>query len=172
MPNLEVVLFWAVVFLGTLALDITVPVAVFLSIVVSIVFLRLNPYNKYTEEFFRRKIVWNRIAKEKLFSLVEEGIFIQDSMHFFTGKHLKYLCAILNSQLFSWLLRLIIGDAVGGNAGNSDNVRNLHVTVPSEELKSEIERLFESKKYKEIDGIIYDLYGLSTEEVDFIKSVC
>jgi len=124
------------------------------------------------EEFFRQKIVWNRIAKEKVFSLVEEGIFIQDSMHFFTGKHLNYLCALLNSRLFKWMLHLIIGEAVGGNAGNADNIKNLHIVSCTPKLESEIEHLLEQREYDRIDQIVYQLYGLSTEEVGFVQSMC
>lgn len=40
------------------------------------------------------------IGMEKQFALVDKGIYIQDNMFFFTGKHLKYLCATLNSRLF------------------------------------------------------------------------
>lgn len=69
--------------------------------------------------------MWNRIASEKVFALVEEGIFIQDSMHFMTGKNMQFLVAVLNSRLFAFLMSLIVGEAAGGNAGNADNVKKL-----------------------------------------------
>ncbi|MDR0762454.1 MAG: hypothetical protein LBF13_05350 [Campylobacteraceae bacterium] len=133
-----------------------------------------TPYNlrncAYMEDFYKQKIAWNRIASEKLFSFVDEGIFIQDSMHFFTGNHLKYLCATLNSKLFVWLMYLIVGDAAGGNAGNADNVKNLTIHMPSLEQKQQIEKLFEMQQYGEIDKLIYELYGLAEDEIQFIES--
>lgn len=124
----------------------------------------------YWEEFSKQKIAWNRIASEKLFSLIDEDILIQDSMHFFTGNHLNFLCAILNSKLFSWLMYLIIGEAAGGNAGNSDNVKNLTIPKPNKELEAQIEILIKNHKYQEIDEMIYQLYCISNEEINFIES--
>ena len=124
----------------------------------------------YWEDFFKQKIAWNRIASVKLFAYVDEGVFIQDSMHFFTGDYLKYLCAILNSKLFVWLMRLIVGDAAGGNAGNADNVKNLHVVIPSKEMENRIVDLLKEHNYHEIDIFVYRLYGLNTSEIEFIET--
>ena len=133
-----------------------------------------TPYNlrscAYMEEFSKQKIVWNRIASEKIFAFVDEGIFIQDSMHFFTGNHLKYLCGVLNSKLFIWLMKLIVGEAAGGNAGNSDNVRNLVIPVPKKKQEQQIELYLKKTEYKEIDLFIYSLYELSDYEIKFIES--
>ena len=123
----------------------------------------------YIQEFEKEKIAWNRIASKKLFSLIDEGIIIQDSMHFFAGNHLKFLCAILNSKLFSWFMYLIIGDAAGGNAGNADNVSNLTIIKPTEQLELQIENLLKNEQYSEIDKIIYQLYDLTDEEIAFIE---
>ncbi len=95
----------------------------------------------YMDDFLKEKIVWNRIASEKTFSLVDKDIFIQDSMHFFTGNHLKFLCCVLNSSLFKWLMNIIVGDAVGGNAGNSSNVKNLSVPQISSDQQKPFEML-------------------------------
>ncbi|MCL2074547.1 MAG: Eco57I restriction-modification methylase domain-containing protein, partial [Marinilabiliaceae bacterium] len=123
----------------------------------------------YWKDFSKQKIAWNRIASEKLFSLVDEGIFIQDSMHFMTGNNLKYLCCILNSKLFTWLLNIIVGDAVGGNAGNADNVKNLKIPIPTPEIEHQMETLLENKDYETLDRLVYGLYGLSEEEIWVIE---
>ena len=91
-------------------------------------------------------------------------------MHFFTGNHLKFLCAILNSKLFSWFMYLIIGDTAGGNAGNSDNIRNLTIPKPNRELEIQIERLIKSEQYREIDKVVYKLYDISEQEIAFIDA--
>lgn len=132
----------------------------------------------YWQEFDKPKIVWNRIASEKLFALVESGIYIQDSMHFFTekypekskGNNLKILNIFLNSKLYVFLMNLIVGGAAGGNAGNSDNVKNLCVLKLAEHKVKNIILLFEKKNYKEIDNIIYELYKLNKDEIKYIES--
>ncbi len=123
----------------------------------------------YWEDFSKQKIAWNRIASEKQFALIDEGMFIQDSMHFFTGNHLHYLVAILNSKLFAWLLNLIVGEAAGGNAGNSDNIRNLKIPYPSVELEQEIVKHLKNKNYNEINNIIFNLYKLNHTELLIIE---
>ncbi len=124
----------------------------------------------YWEDFYKQKIAWNRIASEKLFSLVDEGIIIQDSMHFFTGNNLEYLCATLNSKLFIWFMYLIIGDAAGGNAGNSDNIKNLTVPIPQREIEQQIEAYIKTQQYNKIDKLIYETYNLSQTEIEFIEA--
>ena len=111
----------------------------------------------YWEDFFRPKIVWNRIAAIKQFAVVKEGVFIQDSMHFIVGKQLNYLCSVLNSKIIQWLLDTTIGLAAGGNAGNSDNIRNLYIPY----TKSD-------KPITDID--LYQQYGLTNTEIQFIES--
>ena len=110
----------------------------------------------YLEDFNKQKICWNRIASKKQFALVEEGIFIQDSMHFIVGENLLYLCSILNSNLFQWLLSLIIGEAAGGNAGNADNVLNLCIPIPQENCCLS-------------DEDIYSLFQLTKKEIEYIE---
>ena len=131
-----------------------------------------TPYNlrncAYIEDFYKQKIAWNRIASVKQFALIDEGIFIQDSMHFFTGNHLHYLTAILNSKLFSWLLNLIVGEAAGGNAGNSDNIRNLKIPYPNVKLEKEIIKHLNDKNYKKIDNLIFKLYQFTDFEISEI----
>ena len=133
-----------------------------------------TPYNLrncvYIEDFSKQKIAWNRIASEKQFSLIDVDIFIQDSMHFFTGKHLDFLNAILNSRLYKILMHMIVGQAAGGNSGNSDNVKQLKVVVPNQFLEDKIIQLLKEKKYKEIDKLIYELYNLTDEEISFIEN--
>lgn len=109
-----------------------------------------------TDDFNKPKIVWNRIASIKQFALVDCGIYIQDSMHFIIGTNLNYLCSILNSKLIQWLLYLIIGEAAGGNAGNADNIWNLH--IPQTNIDCNV---------NDID--VYALYDLTDEEIKYIE---
>lgn len=110
----------------------------------------------YWEDFNKMKICWNRIAPEKSFALVEPGFYVQDSMHFIVGENLMYLCSMLNSKLIQVYLSCMIGDAAGGNAGNADNILNL--SIPKTEQDRKVD-----------DLEIYQLYGLTPEEIDYIE---
>ncbi len=91
-------------------------------------------------------------------------------MHFFTGEHLEYLCAMLNSKLFAWYLYLIIGDTAGGNAGNSDNIKNLYVLKTNENIENKIHSLYFEQKFEKIDTFIFKLYNLSEEEINYLNN--
>ncbi len=121
-----------------------------------------TPYNlrncAYIKDFDRPKIVWNRIAAVKQFALINEHMFIQDSMHFIIGEKLLYLCSVLNSKIIQWLLSTIIGAAAGGNAGNADNIWELPLPLCSEDTMID-------------DNTLYSIYQLSEEEIYFIESL-
>ena len=122
------------------------------------------------DDLNRPKVVWNRIASKKSFGLVTPEFVVQDSVHFITGENLKYLTAVLNSKLFSWLMTIIIGDTAGGNAGNASNVKDLTIIKPTENIINKISRLLEEHDTKEIDKIIYNLYALTDEEIHLVSS--
>ena len=71
-----------------------------------------TPYNlrncAYHEAFSREKLYWRRVAKDGLFSYVEEEIQCVNAVYMLSGKSLKYLCAVLNSRLISWLMQRLL----------------------------------------------------------------
>ncbi|EMC06692.1 TaqI-like C-terminal specificity domain-containing protein, partial [Streptococcus mutans] len=124
----------------------------------------------YWDDFNKPKIAWNRIASKKSFGLIDEGIYIQDSMHFITGENIEYLAATLNSSLFIWLMNSIVGESAGGNAGNADNVKNLRILKPTNEIDCKITELLKNNDSESIDRLINQLYLLTEEEIQFISS--
>lgn len=133
-----------------------------------------TPYNlrrcAYMDDFNKLKLAWNRIARKKIFGIVPEDIYIQDSMHFMTGEHIEYLSATLNSSLFSWLMNSIVGESAGGNAGNADNVKKLPVLTPSLEIEGNIIEYLNIGDMDAIDQLLYHIYSLTEEEIQFISS--
>ena len=111
----------------------------------------------YWEDFAKQKIVWNRIGTIKQFAKVDKHIYIQDSMHFIIGEKLNYICSVLNSKIIQWLLSMVIGKAVGGNAGNAENI--LSLPIP-----------FSSSDQTVSDIYLYEKCHLSKEEIMFIES--
>ncbi len=140
-----------------------------------------TPYNlrncAYINDFNQPKIAWNVIGAAKEFAIVEGGIYVQNSIHFMVGKHLDYICAILNSKLMQWLLSLIVGSAVGGNACNADNVTNLPIAKydsNSQPIADIANKILSAKKQnptanttnyeRQIDALVYLLYGITSYE--------
>ena len=44
-----------------------------------------------------------------------------------------------------------------------------HCLLPDTKVKQQIERLLQTKDYESIDMLVYELYGLDKEEIEFIE---
>ena len=130
----------------------------------------------YWDDFSRPKIIWKRVGSIIRFSYDEKGVFGLDSTCFATGKHIPYLCCVLNSSMGHYLLngapRTGTGDllisvqavepvripVIDDNDDAFIDLVRRFITTPSNELD------------EEIDNIIFDLYGLSPDEREYIVS--
>ncbi len=68
-----------------------------------------TPYNlrncAYHEEFSKQKLFWMDMSNSGRFAYSKVQIYCNDKGFFLTGESLKYLCAILNSTLITWLMK-------------------------------------------------------------------
>lgn len=130
----------------------------------------------YWDDFSRPKIIWKRVGSIIRFSYDEKGVFGLDSTCFATGKHISYLCCVLNSSMGHYLLNGAPRTGTGDLLISVQAVE--HVKVPviddSDESFSDLVRRFitnpSSELDYEIDNIIFDLYGLSPDERKYIVS--
>jgi len=125
-----------------------------------------------TEDFYRQKIAWASVG-ETYYSLVKEGTFLLDTNYFLTTKkHIKYLLAILNSKLITQWINSEDTQIGGGGAFRhyKYNLEKLNIPKPKNDLEHQIEKLLQEKDYQGIDKLVYELYNLNTEEIEFIDS--
>ena len=125
-----------------------------------------TPYNlrncAYWDDFFKPKIVWARlmrISKSEIdsfprFSKADAGYFVVDSLCFFTGKGIDKLCTFLNSSLatYYYLKNIAILDN-GGMQMRQQYIEEIPCP-PIESIEDDIS--------------IYNLFGFTREEIDFI----
>ena len=150
----------------------------------------ITPYNlrscAYIPEFEKEKIVWQRVTAKPMFCLVEPNIYIQDSMAFIiTKQNVRYLIAVLNSKLIKVLVEMFVhkyGDS--GYLLANQYVERLPVPmISAEEQESYIvlvDKILAAKEkdssadisqwQREIDNLVYELYGLTKEEIDIIET--
>lgn len=98
-------------------------------------------------------------------------------------KHLYALCAILNSKLFNFCYNLISGDKQMFKRIILENIKQLPFpdinNAYIESLDNQVKQIFE-KNYasndrdidsilKEIDKEVYQIYGLSSEEISVVE---
>ena len=101
-----------------------------------------------------------------------------------TGERLKFLLAILNSKVSEWYFNQIsTTTGMGTNRWKKYKIEVLPIKIPSDSQEKAIEHLVDqilSRKRSdpsadtspleaEIDQMVYELYGLTEEEVRIIE---
>ena len=144
-----------------------------------------TPYNlrncAYMDDFSKQKIVWGNLCLSAQFAYAENDFFINAPATMIVPGT-KYLLAILNSKLADWYIRQL---GVTRNGGYFEYkpmfVECLPVPNTDSNKKEPLENLVDSiihkksegkdtsKEEKEIDAMIYDLYGLTIQEKRFIE---
>jgi len=143
----------------------------------------------YVKEFAKPKITWQRVTKQPTFCLAPPGMYIHDSMAFFTCKErdTSLLLGILNSSVIRFYFEQIAHQY--GNTGflcSNQYVEKLPLVNVSPGERSSIERyvailigqpqvpalssITESKAESAIDQLVYQLYDLTPGEIALIES--
>ena len=138
-----------------------------------------TPYNlrncAYLEDFNKPKIIWKRIGSILRFSFDDKGCIGLDSTCFATGDTIEYLCCVLNSKMGHYLLKDAPKTGTGDLLVSVQAVDPIMIPIPDDSIsrmlseKLNILRAGESVSVdNEIDDIIFSLYHLSPEEINFI----
>ena len=128
----------------------------------------------YWDDFSRPKIIWKRVGSIIRFSYDEKGVFGLDSTCFATGKHIPYLCCVLNSSMGHYLLSGAPRTGTGDLLISVQAVEPIRIPVIDvpDEIFSDLVRRFitnpSNELDEEIDNIIFNLYGLNYEEREYI----
>ena len=134
-----------------------------------------TPYNlrncAYIEDFCKQKIAWASVG-ETFYSLVPENTFLLDTNYFLTSnQHTKYLLAVLNSKLITYWINSEDTQIGSGGAYRhyKYNLEKLNIIKPIAKIEQKIEILLQCSDYCAIDLLVYELYGLDKDEIEFIK---
>ena len=138
-----------------------------------------NPKDSYLEMFAKEKLFWMDLTERGRFTVDTGEMFCVNSGYVLTGSSIKYLCAVLNSTLITWLIK---NTALNSGMGVPRWVRFTVERIPIPKISAAAQRPFvrlvdeilEAKavdpdadtSYLEwdIDRLVYDLYGLTEEE--------
>jgi hypothetical protein len=142
----------------------------------------------YYPEFEKEKVVWKALSLEPAFSLVPSGLFNNDKANLLTSSKsdTKYLCALMNSKLSQFYFSSI---GVSMGAGYEYKIQFIEkipfppVTSSNKGIVERIERIVEkilsakkqnpkadTREYeKQIDQMVYELYGLTEEEIKIVE---
>ncbi|NOR46394.1 MAG: type II restriction endonuclease, partial [Candidatus Delongbacteria bacterium] len=139
----------------------------------------------YIEEFEKPKIIFSEIVSEPQFYYDEMGYYPEATVFFISGQKLKYLTALLNSKAVTFFFKTFYmgGELVGKIRYKKAFLEQTPIPVPDKETELKINQLvdeiLEKKKVdpkadtkeleKEIDSIVYQLYGLTDEEIKIVE---
>ncbi|MDE0556243.1 MAG: hypothetical protein OXI24_18675 [Candidatus Poribacteria bacterium] len=136
----------------------------------------------YHEQFLKEKLLWMDLTNQGRFAYVSEPMFAMDTTFMMGGNSLKYLCAILNNRLTSWFMSTqALTSGMGTARWKQFTVERIPVPHISMEeqvpIITVVDRILLSKSIGidtstlelEIDSLIYELYGLTPEEILLLK---
>ena len=141
-----------------------------------------TPYNlrncAYHAEFIKEKLFWIDLTEQGRFAYDDGEMFCVNSAYMLTGNSLKYLCAVLNSALVTWFMHK---SALNSGMGTTRWVRFTVDRIPVPIISSVGQRSFikavdeiqdasckgldTSILESEVDGLVYELYGLTEDEI-------
>ena len=144
----------------------------------------------YYSEFDKERVVWGNIAYHSTFCYAAPGEFVTAPANLLTSESndIKYLLACMNSKIFNWeftRLGIPLGYAF---EWKKQYVELIHVPPITdrnreivEKIESIVEQIFTAKKTdpntdtsdleKEIDKLVYALYGLTDDEIAIVEGV-
>jgi hypothetical protein len=137
---------------------------------------------RYWQEFEKPKIMYQRFQTKPCFMYDEQGLYCNDSM-WIISKPDKFLLGILNSKMGWWLISKYCTAIQNGYQLIWQYFRQILIPIISQEQQQPIialvDQILTAKKSnpkadtseleKEIDKIVYELYGLSEEEIRIIE---
>ena len=115
-------------------------------------------------------------------TLVDEGVFCANSVNYIIPPEdfssPEYLLGLLNSKLINWFFAKLSTNS-NVNGYEIDNLPIRSSNNKHEEIKKLVVKILETKKInpnadiplleKEIDRIVYEIYGLSQEEIKIVE---
>jgi len=143
----------------------------------------------YYHEFEKEKIVWQEIVREPSFAFDNTGIYVEATAFLMTGKNLKYIIGLLNSDPVAFIFKTFYAGGGLGDEGYRYKKAFLEqlplppLTPQNQPLAGQIVQLVDeilkvknqnpdadtSELEREIDLLVYKLYNLIEEEIRIIE---
>ena len=142
-----------------------------------------TPYNLrncvYYDDFKKEKLFWIDMSPQSRFAYSDTEMYCNDKGFIMTGGSLKYLCAVLNSSLITWMMKnMALTTGMGLMQWKKFAVQRLPIpklsTSKQRPFVKLVDSILEAKDADpdadtshlewEIDRLVYDLYGLTEEE--------
>jgi len=137
----------------------------------------------YLDDFEKEKVIFTKASKIKSFAYDDKGHFLLNTSYVLIGENLKYLLAILNSKLISFcFMNFYQSGGIDGEI-TIQSIENFPIPEISKTNQKPfiktVDKILSLKKAnpqadtlvleKEIDAMVYQLYGLTNEEIKIVE---
>ena len=138
----------------------------------------------YHEEFAKEKLFWIDLTDRGRFAYDVGEMFCLDTAFMMTGPAVKYLCAVLNSTIATWFMRnTALNSGMGVVRWKKFTVERIPIPRISASEQQPFIKLLDhilqakaanptadaSALEAEVDRLVYQLYGLTTEEIAVVE---
>ena len=138
----------------------------------------------YHEEFTKEKVFWMDLTEDGRFAYEAGEMFCVNTVYMMSGQSIKYLCAVLNSNLITWFMK---NTALTSGMGVTRWFRVFVEAIPIPNIPAAEQRPFirlvdhilsaktadpkadTAEQEAEIDRLVYGLYGLTPKEVAAVE---
>ena len=141
----------------------------------------------YYPEFEKEKVFFKAVGRNLTFAKVEPGIMLTAPASFLTGKNLNYILGFLCSKFTNYFVEQNSDKTGAGdimlNVQSFEKIPLPPITPSNQPIVSQIEvlvdKILTAKKQnpqadishweREIDQLVYELYGLTEEEIKIVE---
>ena len=145
-----------------------------------------TPYNlrncAYHKAFVKEKLFWIDLTEDGRFAYDDGEVFCVNSAYMITGDSIKYLCAMLNSDIVTWFMRSsALNSGMGTTRWVRFTVERIPVpiidTIKARPFTQLVDKILQAKSIEadttkmeaDLDELVYALYGLTESEVMAIE---
>src|SRR5690554_957344 len=137
----------------------------------------------YWEDFYKQKIVWKIIGDQMAFMIDNKGFIVNNACYILTGDSLVYLSSVLNSKIIKWYSYLtnMNKTGVGDMQIGAQNLNIFPIPIINEyeqiQFQNIVNKIVIAKENRlstadfeaEIEMMVYKMYNLTQDEIDFIE---
>ncbi|GGJ43182.1 Eco57I restriction-modification methylase domain-containing protein [Deinococcus roseus] len=127
----------------------------------------------YYGEFKRSKIVFADIAQYPRFLWDESGASIDCTAFAIpVGPDKKWLTSLFNSKFFFYMVTKYAPSVKGASFRfKKSYLENIPIVTPSPEIQRKLEEFTDDSRLDEMNQIVYELYGLTPEEIELVEEL-
>lgn len=140
----------------------------------------------YYDDFEKEKLIWQEMSSEPCFSYDNDNIYCNDTGRIMIAKNIKFFTGFFNTRFFRYIFsNFYAGGELGATGIRFKHTFMLNVPISSGNIEQEnmitsivndivnikkMDSLTETSALEtEIDQIIYEIYGLTEEEIMIIE---